>query len=204
MGGPGRPRDEAVDVAINRAALELIAEQGLASVSVEAVALRAGVGKTTVYRRWSCKDELITQALATLNDELPAPQGDTTRERLLSLLGGMSRDSSQPLSMRLFPRVVSHKSSDPTTYGSFYERVLKPRRERFLRELRTGVESGELRHDVDLDHVVNLLVGPMLYQTYVLPESSPEISMSAAELVDLVLSGIASDGRAAAQPEAPR
>ena len=80
---PGRPRDERVDRAIIDATLELFAAEGYSALSVEAVAVKAEVSKATIYRRWPGKRELILDALATLNDDLPSLATGSTRERLL-------------------------------------------------------------------------------------------------------------------------
>ncbi|MGH2503871.1 MAG: helix-turn-helix domain-containing protein, partial [Ktedonobacterales bacterium] len=63
---PGRPRSAQADQAILDAALELIAQEGIQGMSIEGVAARAGVGKTTIYRRWPNKDALALDALRTV------------------------------------------------------------------------------------------------------------------------------------------
>jgi AcrR family transcriptional regulator len=69
------------------AALEVFAEQGYAGLSIEAVALRAGVNKTTVYRRWPAKADLVGAALASLRDADPEPPDTgSLREDLLQVL----------------------------------------------------------------------------------------------------------------------
>src|SRR6185369_5483706 len=84
---PGRPRSADVDRAIIGATLDLLVDEGYNALTVEAVAARAGVGKTTVYRRWANKDELIADALSSVNDELmPMPTEGTVRERLVMVL----------------------------------------------------------------------------------------------------------------------
>jgi AcrR family transcriptional regulator len=60
----GRPRDASVDAAIVQAVLEVLNEVGLAAMSMDAVAARAGVGKATIYRRWSSKEEMVIDAIA--------------------------------------------------------------------------------------------------------------------------------------------
>ncbi len=60
----GRPRDAALDGAILRAAMELLGEAGMAAVTMDAVAQRAGAGKASLYRRWRSKDQLLADALA--------------------------------------------------------------------------------------------------------------------------------------------
>src|SRR6478736_6442098 len=90
---PGRPREQRADNAIIEAALQLFAEEGYHSMSVEAVAAKAEVSKATIYRRWAGKRELVIDALATLNDDFPRetdplPPG-STRDRLLMCLQHM-------------------------------------------------------------------------------------------------------------------
>src|SRR5919108_1899012 len=83
---PGRPRSERAEKAILEATLDLLAEEsGVAGVSMEAVAARAGVGKTTIYRRWPNKEALIVQALASMKAPLPEPAGVSVREDLLAI-----------------------------------------------------------------------------------------------------------------------
>ena len=62
----GRPRDPALDTVILTAALELFIAHGIAGMSIEQVAKRAGVGKPTIYRRWSTKERLVADAIAAL------------------------------------------------------------------------------------------------------------------------------------------
>jgi len=194
----GRPRSAQVDTAIVDAVLELIAEHGLGSLTVESVAARAGVGKATLYRRWPNKDALVLDALAHLNDGLPPVQGDTLRERLVSLLTPMRCRPQAARSMRLIPRVLSHREASPELYECFFEQVIAPRRERFLVELRAAVQAGEIRSDVDLELAVNALVGPVLYQSLVIPDGHQAAAKQPEALVDLVLSGLSPNASAGA------
>src|SRR3954451_25328604 len=82
---PGRPRSERAEKAIIDATLDLLVEEaGVAGVTIEAVAARAGVGKTTIYRRWANKEALIVDALATLKAPIPELTGLSAREDLLA------------------------------------------------------------------------------------------------------------------------
>lgn len=191
----GRPRDDGADTAIVAAALELIAEQGIGALTVEAVATKAGVGKTTLYRRWQGKHDLVRHAFSTLNEDLPPVPEGPVADCLADVLTGLALVARQQLPMRLFPRVIGHRRSDPETYLCFFRRVIAPRRERVRQVLEAGQRQGEVRDDVDLEHVVNVLIGPMIYQMTVLPDGSQEASMSPRELVELVLHGIAGPAR---------
>src|SRR5258708_35021930 len=83
---PGRPRSERAEQAIIEATLDLLIEEsGVAGVTIEAVASRAGVGKTTIYRRWANKEALIVDALATLKEPVPPLAGVSVRDDLIML-----------------------------------------------------------------------------------------------------------------------
>ena len=102
---PGRPREQRADRAIIDATLELFADEGYYSLSMEAVAVKAGVSKATIYRRWAGKRELVIDALATLNDDFPQetdplPPGGT-RDRLLVGLEHMSNRDADSLAGRI-------------------------------------------------------------------------------------------------------
>src|SRR5687768_10175832 len=84
---PGRPRSARADEAIIEAVLALLADGVSADqLSIEAVAARAGVGKATIYRRWSNKEALLVDAVASLKGPLPELAGVSVREDLLTLL----------------------------------------------------------------------------------------------------------------------
>src|SRR5271163_5372205 len=76
---PGRPRSEQAEQAIIEATLDLFAEQGFEGACVEAVAARAGVGKATIYRRWTSKEELLIAALGSLKSPMHDPRCGTVR-----------------------------------------------------------------------------------------------------------------------------
>src|SRR5215831_18035479 len=89
---PGRPRSARADEAIIAAVLELLATGTTAEVlSIEAVATRAGVGKTTIYRRWPNKDALLLDAVASLKGGVPEIGGLSVRDDLITLLHPVGR-----------------------------------------------------------------------------------------------------------------
>src|SRR5215813_8798742 len=84
---PGRPRSARADGAIIEAVLDLLAEGTPAeAISIEAVATKAGVGKATIYRRWSNKEALLVDAVATLKGDPPKISGESVRDDLVTLL----------------------------------------------------------------------------------------------------------------------
>jgi len=96
-GQPGRPRDTEIDAAILRAALSLFVEKGLDGVGIEQVAERAGVARTTVYRRWSSTASIVAKAIVEdrgVEDErvlqssgLPQTSAESTLDALTEIIG---------------------------------------------------------------------------------------------------------------------
>ncbi|MBA9006733.1 TetR/AcrR family transcriptional regulator [Thermomonospora cellulosilytica] len=192
---PGRPRSARADKAILEATLDLLAEEaGVAGVSMEAVAARAGVGKTTVYRRWPNKERLIVDALAALKHPLPELAGRSVREDLLTLARSIGADHTDRRS-RCVWNVLGGFDRHPELLARYRQEVIEPRREVVRGVLRRGVATGELRPDLDIEVAVTMLVGAMTLQGRV-PAPPPADPAGAAErlaegVVDALLRGIA-------------
>ena len=186
----GRPRSPEADRAIVDATLELIAEEGVTGLSVESVAVRAGVAKTTIYRRWSGKEDLVAEALATLNDDLEELPEGSAAGRATWMLNQMRVRSSESVAGRIFPKMAGYARTHPELWAAFHARVLEPRRERLRGILREGMASGELRADLDLELAVNLLVGGMVYTLNMRPPGLVVPDDYAERLVALALAGM--------------
>ncbi|MGS0687000.1 TetR/AcrR family transcriptional regulator [Nakamurella sp. GG22] len=167
---PGRPRELRADRAIIDATLELFADEGYHALSMEAVAARAEVSKATIYRRWAGKQELVLDALATLNDDFPvAPDEHSdapTRDVLLQALRHMAARDADSVAGRIMPRMMSYSLSHPQLYAEYLDRVVMPRRRWLYQALRRGIERGELRPDLDVQLAAVALVGPMLMYSH--------------------------------------
>lgn len=193
----GRPRSVEADKAIVHATLELLGEVGPTGLTVEEVASRAGVSKATLYRRYPGKDQLIVDALASLNADLPVevPDVGSTRDTLVLMLDTWRAGHATSLAGRLFPRVTAHARTNPPLFGCFYDRVIEPRRELFRLVLRRGIDRGELRGDVDIELAVTLLIAPTLYQLQLTAGGrDPAPGAGSAEFVDAVLDGLTPRG----------
>ncbi|WP_119729607.1 TetR/AcrR family transcriptional regulator [Thermomonospora amylolytica] len=192
---PGRPRSARADKAILEATLDLLAEEaGVAGVSMEAVAARAGVGKTTVYRRWPNKERLIVDALAALKHPLPELAGRSVREDLLTLARSIGADHADRRS-RCVWNVLGGFDRHPELLARYRQEVIEPRREVVRGVLRRGVATGELRPDLDIEVAVTMLVGAMTLQGRA-PAPPPADPAGAAGrlaegVVDALLRGIA-------------
>src|SRR5260370_27508117 len=94
-GQRGRPRSQEADRAILTAAVDLLASRGLAAMSIEEVAARAGVGKTTIYRRWSSKGLLALDAFVTsFQEQQPLPDTESLRRGRIAALTAWARSGT--------------------------------------------------------------------------------------------------------------
>lgn len=159
---PGRPRDEQVQAAILRATTDLVAEHGFAALTMEAVALRTGVAKSTVYRRWSNKDELVFDALAELKGPVPVPPGDSVRGDLLYMMQALRRQWTDGVHGRLMGQLAVDGTNNRARYRQFRERLIAPRHAVVLAILARGVDEGLIDAAVDPEWAAQLLVAPVI------------------------------------------
>jgi AcrR family transcriptional regulator len=155
---PGRPRSPEAYAAILRAALELALEGGLRGLSMEAIAARAGVGKATIYRRWKSKEALFVEAVQQMARTPEIPDTGTVRGDLEAVvaatIGRMARDA-----FRIIPRLLADAADDPRLLAAMQEALLTPRRAALGEILRRGVARGELRADLDVELVTQIVFG---------------------------------------------
>jgi hypothetical protein len=132
----------------------------------------------------------VIDAVATMTEPAEVVQGASVRDELVARLEAVRRRSDSSLAGRLFPRLVSASADNPELMDSYRRQVLAPRRLAFAAALQRGIDEGLVRADVDLEHAVDLLVGPMAYRNLIRtdPPPGPEL---AARVVDDVLVALA-------------
>lgn len=158
----GRPRDPETDRRILGAALRLLARDGYARMSLDAVAALAGVTKPTIYRRYQGKAALAEAALAALaatrDESVPVATG-VLRADLVAQLRHFRRGVSRPAGVALVGTVLAEEQETPGLLALYRERIVTPRRRLIRRVLELAVARGELRPDADLDLAGNALIG---------------------------------------------
>jgi AcrR family transcriptional regulator len=167
---------------------ELLAEEGgVRALTVEAVAARSGVAKTTIYRHWRDKQELALDAVMidviSRFDE-PADIGDTRKE-LLTFINSVVKVLASDLYGSAMQGLASEIATDPELAHVYRERVVEPRIRQVRNVIQRGIERGELRAGTDSRLVHELLVGPIFYR--LLFSGAPVDRRHAARLVDAVL-----------------
>jgi len=189
----GRPRSEAVERSIIEGAIKLL-EDGvpLADISIERLARTAGVGKATIYRRWSGKEELfvdVMRATEPPDAELP---GTSMRDDLIALLEPLRQRGLASRSSALLHNVYAQIKSSPKIWAAYQAIVIEPRRLTTFEVLRRGQRDGELRDDVDIEVINDLFVGPMLVRAVMRPDAELPEDL-AEQIVDTVLAGLRPD-----------
>ncbi|NUP44316.1 MAG: TetR/AcrR family transcriptional regulator [Streptomyces sp.] len=190
----GRPRSEAVERAVIEGVLKLL-EDGvpLAELSIERIARTAGVGKATIYRRWSGKEELFVDVVRAAEPPDPELPGTSMRDDLVALLEHLRQRGVMTRASVLLHNVFAQMKSSPKVWAAYHASVVRPRRRLQIEILRRGQENGELRDDVDLELVNDLMVGPMLLRTVMRPEADVETDLSeglSEQIVDALLEGL--------------
>ncbi|MWC28829.1 TetR/AcrR family transcriptional regulator [Paenibacillus sp. MMS18-CY102] len=162
---PGRPRKEQTDQIILQAARELMLENGVQSFSMDALALRSGVSKPTIYRRWATKEQLLTDLFGQASHQMAIPDTGHALEDLRMLLTGMLNGvyqnfGAQPQSIRRF---IAGIIDSEQLVAQYKKQFIEPRRIAFAEIITRGIKRGELRSDVHVDLLVDLIGGAYLY-----------------------------------------
>ncbi|MFI5974762.1 TetR/AcrR family transcriptional regulator [Streptomyces sp. NPDC051452] len=186
----GRPRSEAVERAIVEGVVKLL-EEGvpLAELSIERVARTAGVGKATIYRRWSGKEELFVDVVRAAEPPDPVLPGTCLRDDLVAMLESLRQRGLVSRSSAILHNVYAQMKSSPRIWAAYHAGVIAPRRVQAMEVLRRARDNGEIRPDVDLELANDMFVGPMLVRTIMRPDAELPDGL-AEEIVDTVLEGL--------------
>jgi AcrR family transcriptional regulator len=161
----GRPRSDRASRAILDAARAELVEHGFSRLRLERVALRAGVAKATLYRRWPSKEALAQDLLA----ELAAPHiavddvGDTRAELRACTATALHAIAETPFGP-VVRALLSQIAVNPAIGDPFRATVVRARREEIRHVVERGIARGDLRPDVDMDVATELLVGPVYFR----------------------------------------
>jgi AcrR family transcriptional regulator len=187
----GRPRDARATRNILKAALELGTELGFDGLTVEGIAARAGVGKSTIYRRWPDAWSIVADAVfADAARIAPVQERATARESFRASMRLVARSFRGRLGEILRP-LIGRAQVDKTLRQALAEHWLSARRETSRKIVRRGIATGELRAGLEPDIVLDALYGP-LYHRLLLPYDGDAVHLSDAyidALIDTVFVG---------------
>jgi AcrR family transcriptional regulator len=188
-GQRGRPRSQEADRAIMTATVDLLASRGLAAMSIEEVAARAGVGKATIYRRWSSKGLLALDAFVTsFAEQQPLPDTGTLRGDLIAALTAWVRAVTQTSMGSLLTGLIAEAQHDEELRAAWRDRVLEPLRSQHRIMLDRAIARGEIPATVDQEVVLDLFFGAAQHR--LLLGHLPLTDEFICEVVDVILDGI--------------
>jgi AcrR family transcriptional regulator len=191
--GRGRPRSEEADRAILAATLKMVAAHGVTATTIEGIAAEAGVGKTTIYRRWQSKNDLIVAAVAQM-----APRGDPPDTgTLYGDLKALAELQRQRLAgtglLTVAPRVLAESMNDPELHQGFLDSVIDPLRGLIRLFIQRAVDRGDLRPDLDVEALVDILHSLPIYKILTSRGDPDSIAEIPDAYIPILLPGIRND-----------
>ncbi|MGA8597856.1 MAG: TetR/AcrR family transcriptional regulator [Bryobacteraceae bacterium] len=188
--GPGRPRDEDVRLRVLKAASGLLEEVGFRSVTVDAIAERAGASKATVYRWWPDKASVLIEAFRTaVSPEFPFADTGSLRGDIKTQLRRFSRFLLGPRG-KLLAAIVVGAQEDPEMAAALRDHWIRPLRKRGQAVLNRYKINGELPASADLDLVQDMMYAPFYYN--LLTGYTPISEAYADKLTQALLAGLSS------------
>lgn len=168
MSPRGRPRSTRTREAILDAAIELCNEVGYEALTVEAIATRAGAGKQTIYRWWPSKADVLLDAVVEQTETISPTFPDTgdlrtdLREQMLQVAELLT---TSPIG-RPLAGLLGAAQWDPDLAEQVLDRIQRPRLAALHDRLRSAVEVGQLRPNLDLGTVIEVLYGPFYHRLF--------------------------------------
>jgi AcrR family transcriptional regulator len=183
--GLGRPRDESIDTEVVSAVLTLLKTRGYRAVTIEGIARKVKRARTSIYRRWPSKRHLVAYAVLNELGDNPAADTGTLREDLEAAVSTLLSAFAGPLGQAL-AGLVADMAQDPELADTIREEVLAARR-KSMREafVRARARGGEVRADLDIELVLDMLTAPFYYRT--LFGHAPVTRRMTREIVSYVL-----------------
>ena len=156
---PGRPRQAELDQRLEGAVLALLREGGPAAVTMEGVAAKSGVAKSSIYRRHGNRGELLTAVLSNAIGVPQVPHEGTVRDKIRFALGQAWRQMGDILGPGGLAAIVGN--SDPE-FTELFRAALRPYADTLVKRIRKDSRAGLLRPALDADGIVSLMIGAYL------------------------------------------
>lgn len=189
----GRHLDPSRDDALRRAAMELLAEVGYDRLTMDEVAARAHAGKTTIYRRWPSKAELVVDALRCAKGSPEFPDTGSLRGDLAAVIKRMTSADNR-FDARVTIGVVNAVTRDDELRRVFRERVFGPRMAGMRAVFERAVARGEMPDGHDFDLLASVFHALAMH--YLLTHGQMPKTAFAQRIVDHVLLPLATSAPA--------
>jgi AcrR family transcriptional regulator len=176
----GPKRDLDAERRVLDATRDLICERGPNRVSINEIATAAGVGKQTIYRWWPSKTAVVIDALERMfESESPFPQTGSAYDDIRTQMRRVATVFASPTGS-IIRELVADSQGDPDIAEQFRSRFFTERRIRAAAAIQAGIDNGELRNDLDIETVIDVLYAPLWLRMLI--EHQP-LSPSAADRI---------------------
>lgn len=167
-------REDLTD-AIREAVLEELAEHGYGRMSIEGVARRAGVGKTTIYRRWDSKLQMVIDVVSAVAVQgFMLPDTGTLRGDLRAILSVASMALRHPLASQIIPDLLAEAARNPDIAGTLQTALRDTQLGFSTTVLERAVARGELPENADVQLALDLAIGPLYWRVAVVRSKLPK------------------------------
>lgn len=184
-----RPRSEEARRKALAAAVDVIAEKGVADLTIEEVAQRSGVAKTTIYRHWPERASLIIDTVRSSFEHVSTPDTGSLRGDLDAFFGGMVRADLTGKVGQLLPCLIDAAGRD-AEIDLLLDRIAAERQQPVLAIVARAQDRGELPADLDPRVVVGTIVGPIVFRKLVWRQ--PLDTSYVSGCLDVAIAGLAS------------
>lgn len=192
----GRPRSTAADAAILEATRASLVDLGWSKLTMSDVATRAGVAKTTLYRRWAGKNELVVDAVAVLFDELELPDRGSLAGDVQGVVLQFAALLERPEARTALMAVVAESTRDDSLRHRIRSAIVDRQKRLVLLGRERAQARGELRYEDDAsaaarnaDLIFDVIAGAVVHRTLVSAE--PVDTEWASGFTSLLLLGLA-------------
>ena len=166
----------------------ILHESGFSGATVEAISARSGVAKTTIYRQWKSRNELLLDAFSFDKHRVEFPTTNDLRADLSEALHGLSRELYSSEWVNLMPAMIEASERDPE-FLAMSRASIDARRKPLKDRLTLAIKRGELPDHADVETLLAMLVGPLFYRRLIAHQAMKR--SLADDLVDVVLRGVA-------------
>ena len=182
--GLGRPRDERIDTEVVSAVLSTLRSGGYSGVTIEGIARKVQRARTSIYRRWPSKRHLVAYAVVSEMGDNPAADTGALRGDLIAAVETLLKAFAGPLGQAL-AGLVADMARDLELARTIRQDVLAARRKSIREAFARARARREIRADLDIELVLDMMTGPFYYRT--LFGHAPITRRTTRDVVDYVL-----------------
>lgn len=182
-----RPRSETARQNVLAGALDVIAESGVGSFTIEAVAKKSGVAKTTIYRHWDSGNHLLLEAMDACVEPFPTPNTGSLRDDLIALYKSFLPVMEDPATFRMMLGMMARSAQDDS-FRALKNEFMQERHQPLKTILELAKARGEVAEDLDMELALDLIEGPFASKR--LMRGEPIAPDRIEAYVDAVLHGV--------------